>query len=291
LKKVWLPGLIWRETLLADVKHGFVVCRSALSVSRLPGLDYSINPYVGCEHGCVYCYSRSFLRDRKLAERWGSFVWAKRNLLERLRVELPRKRRGVVGVGVLTDPYQPFERKMKLTRGCLEILASYGFPVSLQTKSALILRDVDLIKPENFDVGVTITTLDRGLAGSLEPKASPPEARVQVVEEYSSRKVETWIFLGPIIPGVNDRRENFEQIVRVAEKTGSLLLYDKLNLRREIRRPLGEFFRREKPELLEDLPRILQPPFSYWRRISETIEKLCRERNVKCQAAFGHFPR
>ena len=271
------------------MKHRFVVCRSALSVSRLPGLDYSINPYVGCEHGCVYCYSRSFLRDRRLAERWGSFVWAKRNLLERLRVELPRKKRGVVGVGVLTDSYQPFEGKLHLTRRCLEILVSHGFPVSLQTKSALILRDADLIKPENFDVGVTITTLDRELAGRLEPRASPPEARVQIVEEFSSRKVETWIFLGPIIPGVNDGRENFERIVRVAEKTGSLLLYDKLNLRREILRPLEELFRREKPELLEDLPHVLQPSFSYWKRISETVEKLCRERNVKCQAAFGHF--
>jgi DNA repair photolyase len=204
-------------------------------------------------------------------------------------VELPRRRRGVVGVGVLTDPYQPFEGRLHLTRGCLEILASHGFPVSLQTKSALILRDVDLIKPESFDVGVTITTLDRDLAGKLEPRASPPEARVQIVEEFSSRKVETWIFLGPIIPAANDSRENFEQIVRVAEKTGSMLLYDKLNLRREIIRPLEEFFRREKPELLKDLPRILQPSFSYWRKISETLEKLCRERNVKCQAAFGHF--
>jgi len=277
--------------LLADVEYGFVFCRSALSTSKLPDLNYSINPYVGCEHGCVYCYSRSFLGDRRLAERWGSFVWAKRNLLERLRVELARKKRGVVGVGVLTDPYQPFEGRMRLTRGCVEILASYGFPVSLQTKSALILRDVDLIKPEGFDVGVTITTLDEDLAGMLEPGASPPEARVQVVEEFSSRKVETWIFLGPIIPGINDDRENFERIVRVAERTGSLLLYDKLNLRREILKPLENFFRRVKPELLEGWPRILQPSPSYWARVSRLLERLCRERNVKCQAAFQHFPK
>ncbi len=280
--------VFWRLKLTAKVEYSYITCKSALSISRLPGLDYSLNPYVGCEHGCLYCYSRSMLKDEALALKWGSFVWAKKNLVERLRHDLRHKKRGVVGVGTITDPYQPLEAKLRLTYNCIELLAAYRFPTSIQTKSTLILRDLELIKPEKFDVGVTITTVNVDLAKKLEPKASTPDARVQIVEEMANRNIETWVFLGPIIPFINDDEENFKSIVRVAWKNKSKILYDKLNLKKWVLESLKPFLEKEKPELVERLPEILSPKSGYWLKISKTIQKLCKEKNVECKPAFPY---
>ncbi|RLG92087.1 MAG: radical SAM protein [Candidatus Hecatellales archaeon] len=274
--------------LTGKVEYSYVTCKSALSKSRLPELDYALNPYVGCEHGCLYCYSRSILKDEKMALRWGSFVWAKKNIVERLRKDLRRKKAGVIGVGTITDPYQPLESKLRLTRGCLEFLSVYRFPVSIQTKSNLILRDLDLIKPEKFDVGVTITTIDKNLAKKLEPKAPNPDARIQVVEELADKKVETWIFLGPVIPYVNDDRGNLEAIIEVAKKTGSKILYDRLNLKRWVLESLKPFLEKEKPGLSDVLPRVLGFGSDYWVRVSEVIRGICGEKGVKCEPAFPY---
>ncbi|PKK81372.1 MAG: hypothetical protein CVT47_02760, partial [Thermoplasmata archaeon HGW-Thermoplasmata-2] len=120
-----------------------VVCRTALSDSGLEGLDYSLNPYKGCAHGCIYCYAPDITHVERA---WGTFVDAKMNVAEVLEQETRTKRRGVVGLGTVTDPYQSLEEKYKLTRKCLEILAKRKWPVCIQTKSALVLRDVDLLK-------------------------------------------------------------------------------------------------------------------------------------------------
>ena len=268
------------------VKYSQVVCRTALSQSRLPSLRYSLNPYMGCEHGCVYCYSRSVFRDRQLAMDWGKFVRAKQNIPEVLARELKHKPRGTIGLSTVTDPYQPLEAKLKLTGKCLEILSAHDFPVSIQTKSDLVLRDADLIEPGKFDVGVTLTTMDRELAGKIEPRSSRPDTRARVLEEFASRGVETWIFLGPIIPEINDSRRSLEQVIEVAEKTGSKILYDKLNLRPWVLESIAPFIEKERPGLIERLPKLLNPKSDWWRETSETVKKLCAERSVLCELAF-----
>ena len=127
------------------IEYSFVDCKSAVSPSRLPELDYSLNPYVGCEHGCLYCYVRGFCKDREEGLAWGKFVKVKRNILDVLKQQLSSLRKGIVGVSTATDPYQPIESRLRLTKACLEVLSYMGFPVSIQTKSALILKDVDII--------------------------------------------------------------------------------------------------------------------------------------------------
>lgn len=263
----------------------FIRCRGALSRSTLPGLVYSLNPYVGCAHGCVYCYSPSTLGDPELARRWGSVVKVKENIAEVLGRELGVRERGTVGVSTVTDPYQPIEKRLELTRRCIALLAERGFPVSIQTKSDLVLRDADIISRGRFDVGVTITTMDSSVARIIEPGAPPPDARIRVLEELSSKGIETWLFLGPIIPGVNDSRESIENVLSAAARVKSHVIYDRLNLRRWVMDRLGprldEHFggRRKTIELLRDS--------SYWRRIAGDVERICGELGIRCEPAFG----
>lgn len=269
------------------MEYGMTKCRTALSHSRLPGLKYSLNPYFGCEHGCLYCYSPSVFRNEQVARNWGSFVRAKSNIADVLKKELSGKAKGTVGVSTVTDPYQPIESRLQLTRTCLETLKKHDFKVSIQTKSSLVLRDIDLISGPGFEVGVTITTTDPELARKIEPRAAPPDARRQVLENYFEKKVESWIFLGPIIPHLNDHRENLEQIIRIAKATNSRLLFDKLNLRPWVLEKLTPFLAREAPQLLNDLPMLLSEKSDYWKRKTNEIESLCRGSGVRCEYAFA----
>jgi DNA repair photolyase len=234
----------------------------------------------------LYCYSRSVFHSREIAHAWGSFVKAKRNIPEVLARELPHKGKGTIGLSTVTDPYQPIESRLQLTRACLEVLKSSGFKVSIQTKSSLVLRDIDLISGPMFEMGVTITTMNQELAKKMEPQASSPDKRRQVLQEYCERKVETWIFLGPIIPNVNDHTEDIEQIVQVAKETRSRLLFDKLNLRPWVLESLTSFLSKETPESLENLPALLGTSSEYWKDTSAKIRALCRDRNVPCETAF-----
>ena len=268
-----------------NVEYSSIKCKSALSSSKLPGLSYSLNPYLGCEHGCVYCYSPSTLRDEWIAMNWGKFVRAKQNIAEVLAKELRKKPRGTVGVSTICDPYQPLEAKLELTRKCIELLSQGGFDVCIQTKSNLVLRDEDVIKPGGFEVGVTITTMNTELAGALEPHASPPDARAQVLEEFSARGVETWLFLGPIIPEIEDSEENIRRVVEVAKRTNSRLIYDRLNLRRWVLDRLTPVIEKKRPGLTKRLPSFSRDSEN-WRRVCSKVESVCSELGVRCEPAF-----
>lgn len=274
-----------------SVEYSSFTCRTALSPSRLPGLKYSLNPYVGCEGGCVYCYSPSVFKKKRFSDDWGRFVRAKQNIAEVLTRELKQKQRGTVGLSTVTDPYQPLEARLGITRKCIELLTKHDFHVSIQTKSMLVLRDSDLIVPEKFDVGVTITTMDRGLAKLLESGASPPEMRARVLEEFSSRGVGTWLFLGPIIPGVNDSEENLREVIEIAARTNSKVIYDRLNLKRWVMERLNPVLEREKPGLAERLPSLLRDGSEFWRLVCSKVVKICRELGVECELAFPSWPR
>lgn len=272
-----------------SVEYSSITCKTALSPSKLPGLKYSLNPYLGCAHGCLYCYVPGLLKNEQLALNWGKIVKAKQSIVEVLKREVKHKLKGVVGVSTVCDPYQPLEEKLELTRRCIEVLAQHDFAVSIQTKSKLVLRDVNLIVPEKFDVGVTITTMDRELASRLEPAASSPDERAQVLGEFSSRGVETWLFLGPIIPELNDSEESLRQVIEVAARTRSKVIYDRLNLKRWVMERLAPVLAQERPGLAERLPSFMREG-SVWHQICSRVESICRELGVKCEAAFPSWP-
>ena len=176
-----------------------ICAKTILSKSKV--LDYTINPYVGCEHGCTYCYARFMKRFTGHKERWGEFVDVKVNAASLLRREVNKKKVGRVWVSGMCDPYQPLERKYEITRSCLEILLKKGWPVTIQTKSTLVLRDIDLLRnSSNVEVTLSITTADEKVKQIFEPKAPSIKERIQALEKLHSAGVKTCVMIAPLLP-------------------------------------------------------------------------------------------
>jgi len=177
-----------------------VEARSILSKSQV--YDYALNPYVGCQHGCVYCYARFMKRFTGHMEKWGDFVDVKINAPALLIMELKRKKIGRVWISGVCDPYQPIEKKYGLTRKCIDILAETGWPVTVQTKSALILRDAGILKRlKDSEIGFTITTADENIVRIFEPGAPPARQRFEALEILHSQGIQTYAMIAPILPG------------------------------------------------------------------------------------------
>ena len=178
-----------------------IKAKSILTKSGIPGVDYCINPYVGCSHGCRYCYATFMKKYTGHTEAWGSFVDVKINAPEILQKQLKRARMGRVMISSVTDAYQPIESKYKLTRQCLEILLQSQFPVDILTKSPLVLRDIDLIKKfKDIEVGITITTHDEKISRVFEPNAPSIIARIRTLKTLHDSRIKTYAFIGPVLP-------------------------------------------------------------------------------------------
>ncbi len=181
-----------------------IVSKNVLTKTGIPGYDWCLNPYVGCEHGCSYCYASFMKRFTGHLEPWGAFVDAKVNAPEALRRQLRRIRGGSVLVGTVTDPYQPTERRLKLTRGCLEALAdpALRLEVSVLTRSPLCLRDVDVFRRfgKRISVGLSITTDDDRVRRIFEPHAPPIGARAEALRALHAAGIPTYAFAGPLLP-------------------------------------------------------------------------------------------
>ena len=255
-----------------------ILVKTALSPSKLPGLDYALNPYRGCEHACVYCYAPSVIHWDK--GKWGELVEAKVNLPRILSKELRAKKKGVVGLGTVTDPYQRAEKKYEITRQCLELLLMHDFPVCIQTKSSLVLRDMDLLKRfSNIEVGVTLTALDENVREKLEPGASSVEERLMALSELSKNGIDTWVFLGPVMPFIPDVEALVDAIARVNPK---YVLVDKLRLKEGVWERVREFIAGFKPELLADYERILLRGEDYYKGVFERVMGRCGEKGIRC---------
>lgn len=204
-----------------------VRARSILNKSAIG--DYCINPYIGCQHACVYCYADYYTKMRGYTGEWGSYLYAKVNAPELLLKEIRRKRKGVVYLSSLTDPYQPVEMKYKLTRRILEILMGYGWPVIIQTKSSSIIRDMDIITNGNANVGFTIITLDEDIRKRFEPFSSPVSSRIDALERFKRENVRTFVFIGPVLPGT--KLDDLRDLIMAVKDHADLIYFDRLNLK------------------------------------------------------------
>ncbi len=204
-----------------DVKTG-------ISKSNLPELDYAVNPYTGCQHRCIYCFAIDFTNIEDARDHWGEVVYVKRNLIEVLKKQIKGMKRGITGLSSITDPYQPAEAKYGLTRESIKILLSNGFRVTVQTKSPLAIRDIDLFSSYRnlIDVGVTLTTIDQNKALEIETQTPSPKQRIRLLELLHKSGIRSWIFIGPIIRGFNDSMDEIAKIFEVAGKTDSRIIYD-----------------------------------------------------------------
>jgi DNA repair photolyase len=177
-----------------------ILAKTILSKSKI--YPYVVNPYTGCQHGCSYCYVRFMKRVTGHTEPWGEFVDVKVNAAELLRQEITKKKRERVWVSGVCDPYQPLEEKYRLTRQCLEILARNTWPVIIQTRSPLVLRDIDILKEaRDFEVGFSVTTADDTIRKLFEPGAPPINDRIQALDELHKAGIRTYAMVAPVLPG------------------------------------------------------------------------------------------
>ncbi len=203
-----------------------IEAKSLLSPVKQPdrwfGLRYSMNLYRGCQHRCIYCDSRSECYG---IENFDGEVLVKANAIELLRRELAHKRiKGMIGTGSMNDPYMPLERTVRLTGRALEVIAEFGFPVHVLTKSDLVLRDLDTLLAINRTravVSFTITTADDDLARQVEPGAPPPSARFRAMATLAERGIATGVLLMPVLPFLEDSAENIAEIVARAHACGA----------------------------------------------------------------------
>jgi DNA repair photolyase len=176
-----------------------ISAKTVLSKSKV--FDYAVNPYVGCEHKCTYCYARYIKRFTGHTEEWGDFVDVKVNAAELLEREVQRKRVARVWVSGVCDPYQPLEKLYELTKRCLEVLSAHQWPVTIQTKSPLVLRDRPLLRTFNdVEVGFTITTAEERVKKIFEPNTPSIEKRIRTLGELKSIGVRTFAMIAPMLP-------------------------------------------------------------------------------------------
>jgi len=230
--------------------------RTILSRNDSPDVpfDRSINPYKGCEHGCVYCFARpthSYLGLSPGLD-FETKIFSKPEAARLLREELrrPGYRPEVIALGANTDPYQPAERDLEITRGILEALWEHRHPVGVVTKSSLVLRDLDLLAPmakmNLAAVFLSITTLDRGLARTMEPRAAAPHRRLETIRALSEAGVPVGVLASPMIPGLND--QELERILEAAASAGARTAgYILLRLPHEVKEIFSEWLATHYP--------------------------------------------
>jgi len=239
-----------RTTVIADSTRSII----ARNVSPDLGFDRSINPYRGCEHGCVYCFARpthAFLGLSPGLD-FESKLFVKPEAARLLERELrrPNYECRMMALGTNTDPYQPIERSNKITRQILEVLAAFKHPVGIVTKSALVVRDIDILAPMAAkglaQVMLSVTTLDRRIARRMEPRASTPGKRLEAVTALAKAGIPCGVMVAPIVPGLTDAE--IESILEAAAwagatRAGCILL----RLPRELKELFGEWLAANEP--------------------------------------------
>ncbi len=204
------------KTILTKVKYG----------NEWYGIDYNMNLYKGCSHSCIYCDSRSNCYHIDNFD----IVRGKENALYILEAELSKKReKGIIGIGAMSDTYNPKELKYEQTRSALKLILKYGFGVSIDTKSDLILRDIDLLKQintkNNVIIKFTITTPNDKLSKIIEPNVCVSSKRLQAIKTLSDNGIFVGIMMNPVLPFITDQEEDIKELVRLAHKNGAKFIH------------------------------------------------------------------
>ena len=240
------PGVVVRE----------VYCRNLLN--RCSFDDYSFNCYVGCVHGCGYCYARYMQRFHPHEEPWGQFLDVKVNSIAALARQIRRLPPGDVFTCSACDGWQPIEAQLRLTRECCRVLLDAGFRLNILTKSHLVLRDLDLFAGRNVRVGVTITTPDEDWARIWEPAAATIAERLEVLHQARAHGLATTVMFGPLLPEISDTEEALRRLFQLAAEAGVDRIWaGALNPRPRVWPSVQEVLRRHRPDLHERYRHVL----------------------------------
>lgn len=301
----WTPEELLEPPARPTTHVTLETARSIISRNDSPdlGFEQSINPYRGCEHGCVYCYARPSHGYLNLSAGldFETRLFAKTNAAELLRAELGRRgyRCSPINLGANTDPYQPIERRHTITRSLLEVLSECHHPVTIVTKNAMVERDIDLLaamaRRRLVHVFVSVTTLDNRLSATLEPRASAPHRRLQAVETLNAAGVPCGVMVAPVIPFVTD--QFMESILEKAAAAGARVTgYTVLRLPYEVKDLMREWLALHLPERAAHVMNVLRemrggrdndPEFGSRMRGQGVYADLLRQRFVVACRRFG----
>jgi len=263
-----------------------VPVKSILTKSNIPSVDLVVNPYVGCEHGCIYCYAEFMKRFTNHHEPWGAFLDVKINSPDLVKPRGEYRNKNVL-LSSVTDPYLPHERKYELTRKILEKLVPHQPSLTILTKSELIVRDINILKKfKDIDVSISISTLNEEYTKQLEPRASIPSRRFAALRKCKEAGLKTHVFVSPIFPYITD----IEEIMKEAIGFVDYFSFENLNVRPHNRKRVFDFVKKIRPDLLEKYKNIYNKPQdnSYWDTLSDRIIELGIKYEIECVNHFHH---
>ena len=265
------------------MKIEFREAKNIITKSNIPSIDFVINPYTGCQHGCIYCYAEFMIRfTGHKGDKWGQFLDIKTFDFDKIR---PQKYNGkTILLSSVTDPYLPLEKKHKNTRKILESLVGTEAEILILTKSKLVVRDIDLFKKfKKVNVGISINTLDEGFARVIEPVASKPSDRLNAIKQISEAGIQTYIFISPFFPEITD----YKTIIENSLEYSNRFLFENLNFRPHNVPRIMKIIKEYHPELLIKYKEI-QKDQSYWDILEDEIKNYCEKKILNFDIEFHH---
>jgi DNA repair photolyase len=259
--------------------------KGVVTKSKLPGVDYVINPYIGCQHGCIYCYAEFMKRFTNHHEKWGEFIDVKANALDVLgNIEKYRGKR--ILFSSVTDPYHPVESKYKLTRKILEALIPVQPIVEILTKGRMFVRDIDLLKQYNdATVGISIVTVDEKISREIEPIAATPKLRLDALKRCKESGLKTCVFFSPIFPYITD----IEEIVAISKDYVDYFMFENLNVRPTNLGKIYAFLNNRYPELVPQYKAMYEKKDNaYWDDLEEDINNIASKYDTEALIYFHH---
>jgi DNA repair photolyase len=266
-----------------------IQAKSCMTKSKLT--DYVINPYTGCEHGCFYCYADFIKRFQNIKENWGEFVYAKVNFPELLEKEIEKAKPGNIWLSSVCDCYQPIEKKYKLTRKILEIIANFKnkdkFTMEILTKSSLVERDFDLIKKigDKVELGMSLGLVDDKIAKIIEPNASLPSERLETLKKAHEFGIKTYGFISPVLPGIANLDEIFKKL---KEAKVNYVWVELLNIRKTLLDKMIPFVKKNLPEKLKDFENMIKNYGDYVKSRRKEIKELEKKYNLRVKEVVVH---
>ena len=263
--------------------------KSILNKSGIPGIDYAINPYIGCDHKCQYCYAVFMKRFTGHTEPWGDFVDIKLNAPEILEHQLKKlRKRSRISFGTVCDPYQQIEVKYMITRKCLEKLIYCKHAVSILTKSDVVLRDLDILKKlDDIEVGFSTAALDPKVTRVFEPNSASPQKRFEAINVLSKNKIPTWVFVAPVLPYFSDSEEMINKIFEKSQEAGAgYIMFDTLNPYPKVWNNVMRLVKRHFPEALDFYDHYYHNKSDYEVQLKKRISKIARRNKISYSFAF-----
>ena len=266
------------------------VSKNIITKSKLPDTDYVINNYVGCNHGCIYCYAEFMKRFTNHTEKWGEFLDVKKFNEEKFvkylkKINSDKK----ILMSSVTDPYNPYEIKYKSTRNILKLFIQANnehIHLEILTKSLLIFRDIDLLKKiKNITVGISLNTLNDNLRRQIEPCAGSIKSRIEILKKLKGENIPMYLFISPIFPMLTQ----LEEIIATCKDTVDFIYFENLNLRGRYKKIILNFISKNFPEynqLYQDI--YTKNKKEYWYLLMEDINRLCKIYDIKYKTFFFH---